>query len=193
MGEGAKGEDAFGVRQLIAAFAVFSHSAVTPEIYPRVAEPILFATKTQKGEREGIEESGRSLRCAAQFLRWRGGRQRKSGGTAQLLLGPGVDGKGESGRFHILPTHALAGAVAPESDKPSIVVPVEAFDSVVQATLRLNVPLRRERIVDAIRPALFLESRQNGNLIGGGDSVLLDHTPTHTQLPIRGVPVRRGR
>ena len=46
-------------------------------------------------------------------------------------------------------------------------LPVQRLDRVVQTPLRTQVALRRERIVDAIRPAFLLKSGQDRLLVRG--------------------------
>jgi hypothetical protein len=60
-----------------------------------------------------------------------------------------------------LPADALAETVAPEKEQSATEPTVEVLDGFVQAPFPVAARRRRQRVVDALRPMLFLKRLQD--------------------------------
>src|SRR5262249_32941735 len=86
------------------------------------------------------------------------------------------------------PAHPLPVAVRQEVDQRPHLVTVQVVDGVVQPLLRVLLKLRRQGIVDAVRPALLFKGGQDRPLGGSGLSKLFDHVLSQTKPPLHAVP-----
>jgi hypothetical protein len=87
------------------------------------------------------------------------------------------------------PDDAGPGAIGfKDEDIPGKVVPVQREHGIPETTLRLTIPIARERIVDAATPAQLLKGSEHGDLIESGLAKSLDDPLTDAKLSQAGIP-----
>jgi hypothetical protein len=91
-----------------------------------------------------------------------------------------------------LAADSQAVAISAEADQPLAMAAVEALDRVVQALLWVDPIDVRERIVDAVWPALLLKRIQDGLLVARRNLELLDLPSAEPKRAAHGVPMWRA-